>query len=71
MRWEMHEQGSARERDSKVCIRIAQVSTEGLVANRQVTAASVEVEILTLVNRIREQCFEYAEDCVCVYYCST
>ena len=62
MRWEMLERGSARERDSTVCIRIAQVSTEGLVANRQVTAASVEVEILTLVNRIREQCFQYAED---------
>jgi hypothetical protein len=62
MRWEMLEQGSERERDSTVCIRIEQVSTEGLAANRKVTARSVEDEILTLVNRIREQCFQYAED---------
>ena len=62
MRWEMLEQGSERKRDSTVCIRIVQVSTEGLTANRKVMARSVEDEILTLVNRIREQCFQYAED---------
>jgi hypothetical protein len=45
-----------------VCIRIVQVSTEGSAANRIVTARIVEDEILTLVNRIREQCSQYAED---------
>jgi hypothetical protein len=60
MRWEMLEQGSERERDITMCIRIVQVITESLAANRKVTARSVEDEILTLVNCIREQCFQYA-----------
>jgi hypothetical protein len=38
MRWEMLEQGSERERDITMCIRIVQVITESLAANRKVTA---------------------------------
>jgi hypothetical protein len=49
MRWEMCEQGNAREKDSTVCIRIMQASTEGPTANRPVTARSAEDELLTLV----------------------
>jgi hypothetical protein len=62
MRWETLEQGSERERDSSVCIRIAQVGTKSPKTNREVTAKIVEDEILTLVNHIREQCFQHAED---------
>jgi hypothetical protein len=62
MCWEVLEQGSERESDSSVCIRIAQVGTKSPKTNREVTAKIVEDEILTLVNHIREQCFQHAED---------
>ena len=62
MRWEAREQGSERERDSSVCIRIAQVGIKSPVVNRVVMAKDVEDEILTLVNHIREQCFQHVED---------
>jgi hypothetical protein len=62
MRWEALEQGSEREKDSTVCIRIAQVRTEGPVTNRNVTAKIVEDDILALVNLIHEQCSQHAED---------
>ncbi len=45
-----------------MCIRIAQVGTKSPKTNREVTAKIVEDEILTLVNHIREQCFQHAED---------
>jgi len=62
MRWETREQGSERERDSLVCIRLAQVGTNSPVANREITAKGVEDELLILVNHIREQCFQHAEN---------
>jgi hypothetical protein len=62
MCWEALEQGSEREKDSTVCIRIAQVRTEGPVTNRNVTAKIVEDDILALVNLIHEQCSQHAED---------
>jgi hypothetical protein len=61
MRWVMLEQGSERERDSSVSIRIAEVGTERPKTNREVTARIVGDEILVLANHIREQCFQYAE----------
>ena len=64
IRWRALEQGSARERESTVCIRFTQVESKGPRANRQVTAKEVEAEILSLVNNIREQCFQHAENFV-------
>jgi hypothetical protein len=62
IRWETLEQGSEREKDSTVCIRITQVRTEGPAINLNVTAKIVEDDTLALVNLIREQCFQQAED---------
>ena len=64
MRWRAMEQGSERERESTVCIRFTQVESKGPHATRQVTAKDVEAEVLSLVNNIREQCFQQAENFV-------
>jgi hypothetical protein len=64
MRWEALEQGSEREKESTVCVRIAQARTEDTVTNRNVTARTVEADILVLVNLIREQCFQHTENFV-------
>ena len=64
MRWEALEQGSEREKESTVCVRIAQARTEGTVTNRNVTTRTVEADILALVNLIREQCFQHVENFV-------
>jgi hypothetical protein len=61
MRWEMLEQQSERERESVICIRFEQTRCEDTVSNRQTSARAVEEDILTLVNLIREQCFQQAE----------
>ena len=58
------EQGSERERESTVCIRFTQVESKGPHATRQVTAKDVQAEVLSLVNNIREQCFQQAENFV-------
>ena len=61
MRWEPLEQQSERERESVLCIRIEQTRREDTVNNRQTSVMEVEEDILTLVNLIREQCFQQAE----------
>jgi ribosomal protein S28E/S33 len=64
MRWEALEQGSENEKESTVCVRIAQARTEGTVTNRNVMTRTVEADILALVNLIREQCFQHVENFV-------
>jgi hypothetical protein len=64
MRWRVLEQGSARERESTVCIRFTQVENEGPYANRKVVTKEVEANLLVLVNLIREQCFQQVENFV-------
>jgi len=64
MRWRVLEQGSARERESTVCIRFTQVENEGSYANRQVVTKEVEAYVLVLINLIREQCFQQVENFV-------
>jgi hypothetical protein len=64
MRWRALERGSARERESTVCIRFTQVESEGPCANRQITTKEVEAEVLSLANNIRAQCFQHAENFV-------
>jgi hypothetical protein len=44
-----------------MCIRIEQTRSEDSVDYRQTSARVVEEDILTLVNLIREQCFQEAE----------
>jgi hypothetical protein len=60
MRWETPEQGSARERISTLCIRIAQYSGGQETRNRIVNVREIEGELLQLLNHIQEQCFPHA-----------